>query len=271
MSETLSKVTGYSALSPGAAATKLVATAALSPGMAATKLVTYVVLDTVAEATAPIPIFPNLPESFPIKLSIVMDTVIGTTKSLREVRVAQQQLPLWDIEIPFQELRDKTQNQTSYQPFVYPTEYQQFEELVQLWLMMYGRTGVFGFNCPWDNSRSEQQIASGDGVTYTFTIVRTWGSGLVATLLPIGLIGEVFDVKVNGVTANPYHYSVSRNEISFIDEYGTTYPPGNLEPITMTFMFYYLCRFTEDEQDFEEFSKNRWTVPSLKFRAVTWL
>jgi hypothetical protein len=288
MSESLSKLTDYVALSPGAALTKLSFGTVLSPGLALAKLnsfaalgsgltiskqVTYAVL-TLPEPTpdtfGPIPIFPDLPESFPIKLSIVMDTVIGTSKSLREVRVAQQTLPLWDIEIPFQELRDKTQNQTPFEPFVYPVEYEQYEELVQLWLMMYGRSGVFGFNCPWDNSRLNQQIAVGDGSTYTFTIVRTWGSGLIASLLPIGLIGEVISVQVNNVTIPPTHYSVDRNKISFVDDKGNTYPPGLGDPIVMTFTFYYLCRFTEDEQDFEEFSKNRWTVPSLKFRAVNW-
>jgi hypothetical protein len=264
-------------LGPGGALSKLDNFVALTPGLAASKIVFYVVLSSAdippppdVLTFGPIPLFPDLPESFPVKLSIVMDTIIGATKSLREVRIAQQALPLWDIEIPFQELRDKTQNQEPFEPFVYPTVYQQYEELVQNWLMMYGRTGVFGFNCPWDNSRADQQIAVGDAVTTTFTIVRSWGTGLTETLLPIGLIGEILEVRVNNAVVPPAHYTAVRNKIYFVDEMGIAYPPGLGDPITMTFTFYYLCRFTEDEQDFEEFSKNRWTVPSLKFRAVIW-
>ena len=278
MSESLSKLVDYISLTPSEAIAKLENYVVFQPGLTISKVTTYVVLSGSPVPPlpdsfgtfGPIPIFPNLPESFPIKLSIVMDTVVGTTKSLREVRVSQQTLPLWDIEIPFQELRDKTQNQTPYIPFVYPEVFQQYEELVQLWLSMYGKTGVFGFNCPWDNSRFNQQIAVGDGTTYIFTIVRTWGSEPISTDLPIGLIGEILAVQVNGVTIPATHYVASRDKIAFIDEGGTTYTPGSGDPINITFTFYYLCRFTEDEQDFEEFSKNRWAVPSLKFRAVDW-
>lgn len=216
------------------------------------------------------PPFPGIPEGFPVRLSIVMDTTIGTTKSLREVRVANQQLPLWDIEIPFQELRDETQNQLPYEPFVYPVVYQQYEELCQLWLMMYGQTGIFAFDAPWDNSREDQLIGIGDGETYIFTVVRTWGTGLTATTVPVGLINTITNVKVDGADVSSSHYLTDRNKIYFRDLSGNLYPPGDGLDITMTFSFYYLCRFVEDEQDFEEFSKNRWTVPSLKFRAVIW-
>jgi hypothetical protein len=264
---------------PNLAVRKLTADAIFGPpGLSVRKITAYAILQPASPIPpipptpqdAPIPIFPNLPISFPIKLSIVMDTIVGTTKSLREVRVAQQQLPLWDIEIPFQELRDQTQNEVPYPPFTYPKVFQEYEELVQLWLMIYGRTNVFGFNCPWDNSRLNQQIAIGDGTTSTFTIVRTWGSEPIATDLPIGLIGEVLSVQVNEIVIPSAFYTTNRNKISFIDGSGIAHPPGEGDPINMTFTFYYLCRFTEDEQDFEEFSKNRWTVPSLKFRSVIW-
>lgn len=91
-------------------------------------------------ANGPIPLFPALPEGFPLRISPVMDTIIGTTKSLRETRIPLQIYPIWDIELLFEELRDQTQNQTVYVPFA---GYQQYMELVQAWLMMYGQTGVF--------------------------------------------------------------------------------------------------------------------------------
>jgi hypothetical protein len=221
----------------------------------------------VPNAFGPIPVFPALPEGFPIKVSLVLDTTIGTTKSLREMRVAQQLYPLWDIEVLFQELRDQTQNQSPYGPFL---GFMQYMELVQQWLMMYGQTGVFAFDCPWDDSRSNQIIGQGDGITTTFNIYRTWGTGANATAAPVGLVNNVTQVQVNGITVPTAHYSIGRDQIFFADAEGNSYPPGAGLDITMTFTFYYLCRFVEDQQDFEEFSKNRWTVPSLKFRAVIW-
>ena len=209
----------------------------------------------------PIPIFPVLPQGFPIKFNPSMDTIIGTTKSLREMRVAQRRVPLWDIEILFEELRDQTQNQTLYAPF---TGFQQYEELVQLWLMMYGQTNVFGFDCFWDNSRENQFIGAGDSRTQIFTIYRTWGQGAQATLASIGLINEVFDVKINNILVPNSEYIIIRNKIYF------NTPPAMSVPITMSFSFYYLCRFIADEQDFEEFAKDRWAAKSLKMRAVNW-
>lgn len=214
-----------------------------------------------------IPIFPVLPESYPVKVSPVLDTIIGTTKSLREMRVAQQPLPIWDIELPFEELRDQTQNQAPYVPFI---GYTQYEALVQTWLAMYGQSNVFAFDCPWDDSRSAQQIGIGDGSTWAFTVGRTWGLGAQAMLLPVGMVNTVTSVYVNNVLIAPANYSISRNKIYFISPLGVISPPAPGATVVMTFSFYYLCRFTEDEQTTEEFSKNRWTA-SVKFRAVVWV
>lgn len=263
--EALSKLEGYAVLIPGIALSKSNNAAVLAPGVGLSKLVSYAVLSLgELPSFGPIPLFPVLPESFPIRLSIVMDTIIGTVKSLREVRVAQQQYPLWDIEIPFEELRDQTQNQEPYEPFTYPTVYQQYEELVQFWLMMYGQANIFAFDAPWDDSRSNQLIGVGDGETETFTVYRTWGTGQLSVLLPVGMVNEVFSVTVGGTPVSASDYTINRNKITF-----TTAPAPGAQ-IIMTFSFYYLCRFVADEQDFEEFSKNRWTVPSLKFRSVYW-
>jgi hypothetical protein len=212
-------------------------------------------------ANGPIPLFPTLPEGFPLRISPVLDTVIGTTKSLREMRVPLQVYPIWDIELLFEELRDQTQNQTVYAPFA---GYQEYMELVQTWLMMYGQTGVFAFNCPWDNSRTDQAIGVGDGVTLGFVAYRTWGQGTLATLAPVGAINAITAVYFNGSAVSPATYTVQRNALVFVD------PPAAGVVITMTFSYYYLCRFVEDEQDFEEWSKNRWAVKSLKIRAAPW-
>lgn len=225
-------------------------------------LVRKSLVSTGSFACGPIPLFPTLPQGFPVKISPEFDTTVGTTKSLREMRVAQRLYPLWDFEIVFMELRDQTQNQTPYAPFV---GFKEYEHLVQLWLAMYGQTGVFAFDAPWDNSRAGQSIGAGDGVKTAFTIVRVWGLGSAAVVAPIGMINQIFLVQVNGITVPPSGYSVGRNTIYF------NVPPGAGLVITLTFSYYYLCRFVEDEQDFEEFGKNRWTVPTLKFRAVNWV
>lgn len=212
------------------------------------------------------PVIVNVPQTtFPVKLSAVMDTTIGTIKSGREMRGPNQQYPLWDIEIIFPELLDQTQNISPYAPNVGYTEYMQ---IVQQWIMAYGQGGLFLYTVPWDYSRENQLIGQGDGVTYGFQIYRTWGSGGTATIAPVSAVNTVTNVSVNGVTVPPAHYQIIRDKIWFIDALGFTYPPASGADITMTFSFYYLCRFVSDELETEEFAKNRYTIASFKFRAV---
>lgn len=213
-----------------------------------------------------IPVFPTLPYMFPLKLTPTMNTIIGESTSAREVRIAMQGLPLWEIELPFDELRDQDQNIVD---FAYMAGYTQYMQLVQLWLSMYGQAGVFAFDAPWDNSRENQAIGTGDGTNYVFTIYRTWGQAPQDAVEPIGQINEVFNVSVDGVPVDPSQYFVLRNKIYFIAN-GFVFPPAANAVITMTFSFYYVCRFVENNQDFEQFSQGRWTVPSLKFQSVYW-
>lgn len=214
-----------------------------------------------------IPIFPLLPYGFPLKVTPNLKTTIGIVKSGREVRLNQQGLALWQTEILFEELRDQTQNQTAYVPLSGFTQYQQ---LLKLWLSTYGQTGLFLFDAPWDDSRTLQQIGTGDGNTYIFTAVRTWGQGTANLTEVVGAINQIFQIQVNGVTVSPSNYYFVGNKILFVGTDRVIRPPGNGLVITSTFSFYYLCRFLSDEQDFEEFDKNRWGVKSLKFQSVYW-
>jgi hypothetical protein len=130
--------------------------------------------------------------------------------------------------------------------------------------MMYGQTNVFAIDLPWDHSRTDQYLGTGDGTKVDFVAIRDWASGQYGTAQPVGMIDRIQNIKFNGTIQGSNTYSNTRSLVTFVD------PPHPNVVITMTFTYFYICRFTEDEQDFEEFSKNRWRVPSLKFRAVYW-
>lgn len=208
----------------------------------------------------PIPIFPAVPQGFPLKWKPTFKTTIMTSSCGREVRWANQQLALHEFELLFEVLRDQTQNDILYQPLVGFTDYM---KLCQHWLMMYGQFGLFYFDAPWDNSRVEQQIGVGDGATTGFVATRTFGTGVPSLTEYVGGLNDVMDVEINAVVQDPTTYTVDGNGIIF------TTPPGTGLTITATYSFYYLCRFLDDKQDFEEFFKNYWTVKSLKFRSVS--
>lgn len=225
------------------------------------------VLGSSPPSAGPIPVFPTLPYGFPVKIRPTFKTTIGTVKSGREIRVAQQVLALWEIELKFEELRDRTQNQTPYAPL---SAFSEYETLVENWLMMYGQFGVFAFDAPWDDSRQGQLIGVGDGSTFVFQFFRTWGTGTAELVEPVGIVNQVFTLYENGTPVSPSLYVIDRDVVRFVDSSGIPHPPANSAVITADFSFYYLCRFITDEQEFEEFFKNRWMVNGLKFQGVYW-
>lgn len=187
-----------------------------------------------------------------------MASVKGRISSGRDMRAPQQQLPIWQFEINFETLRDQTQNATlgSLAGFT------DFMKLSQLFIASIGQFGQFLFDAWWDDSRADQPIGTGDGGTTSFTIVRTWGYGGLQFTEPVGWVNVMTSVQVAGVTQSPSTYSVSgSNTLIF------TLAPASGAAITATFSFYYLCQFAEDQHDYSEFYKDRWTV-KIKFRSV---
>lgn len=224
--------------------------------------------------TAPYPVFPGmseelsnaLPVGFPIKVRPTMSTIVNIHPwSAREMRYAKQPYAVWEFDLTFEQLKDQTQNQIAYSLFIGLLQYQQ---LVQQFLMHYGKAGLFLFDAPWDDSRLDQLLGIGDGSTYIFTATRSWGHGTAQSTEPVGAINQVTNVKINGVTVNTAHYRIVRNKVIFQADDGTLFPPANGAVVTMTFSFYYLCRFVNNDLDFEMFFKNRWMVKTLTIRNV---
>lgn len=220
------------------------------------KLVAYAV---VFNLVPPPPVFPTLPVGFPVSMTPKFANVAGGLPIGRDMRASEQTLPVWEFEINFEVLRNQTQNNQLYEPMAGFTE---FIRLSQLFIAGIGQFGQFLFDAWWDHSRTDQTIGIGDGVTGTYTMVRTWGSGALQFTEPVGAINIITNVKVNGIALNPAtDYTISNNnQITF------TTPPGNGDSITSTFSFYYLCHMTESQQDYNEFYKNWWTA-KIKFES----
>ena len=205
-----------------------------------------------------LPIFPAFPIGFPVTMTPTMATVKGGIKSGRDMRAPQQQIPVWEFEINFEELRDQTQNQVPG----YLAGFTEFMQLSQLFIGSVGQFGQFLFNAWWDDSRAGQEIAYGDGASTAFTITRTWGFGALQFTEPVGAVNTMISVQIAGVTQSPSSYYVSANNVL---NFTVAPAPGAL--ITATFSFYYLCQFADDQHNYSEFYKDRWTV-KIKFKSV---
>ena len=208
----------------------------------------------------PLPVFPNVPQGFPLTVKSMMANVEGGIPSGRDLRAWQQKFPIWEFDLDFPVLRDQTQNQVAYQ-FLVP--FQDFTRLVQLFLASIGQYGQFLFDAPWDDSRLDQVIGTGDDATTDFVMVRTWGEGNLQMTEPVGAVNVVTNVKVaNVLKSTPTDYVIrGRNTLHF------NVPPTTGAVITSTFSYYYLCQFAEDQHDYVEFFKNWWST-KIKIRSV---
>lgn len=197
----------------------------------------------------------------PTFASLVQSPVSG-----REVTNSEQIYPLWEFELPFEILRDQSQNQT---PFAATLGYTDLQTLSGFWVQAGAQFGSFIYQDLTDYSRTDQIIGTGDGATSSFPLVRTFGTPPLALVEPIGAI----DVRI-GKTVNVYLNGIPLSQTGnwwIGDELRTirfTTPPGGGVVITMDFDFFYLCRFIEDSLELEEFMTGRWTIKRLRFRST---
>ena len=260
--EIVAKVIGLVVDSPnGEAVFKSLGLTSVSPAGESVAKVIGMVVVTGSEpfGDQPIPVFPTLPQGFPVKWRPTLKTITNETKSGRQVRFPNQNFALHEFELVFEVLRDQTQNQTVYQPLAGFTD---FMQLCQFWLSMYGKFGLFYFDAPWDDSRKNQFIGTGDGNTATFLAVRTFGTANAGLTEPVGAINQLIAVYFDNIAQPTNTYSFVGNQIIFSPP-----PPANAV-ITADFTFYYVCHFTQDNQDFDEFFKNIWQVKVLPFRST---
>lgn len=210
----------------------------------------------------PPPVFPSVNSGYSVHMIPTFATIVQTSVSGNEGRSARQAYPLWEFELTFERLADATQNST---PDPYRVGSADLQKLCGLFLVTAGQYGRFYFPSPEDSSRVGQAIATGNGTTTAFTIVRSWGSAGVGSTFtePVGGVQPTPAAKVylNGVLQSS-GYTITNNVLTF------TVAPGNGVAITMDFSFYYLCRFLEDVQDFEQFYYHLWQLKTLKFRSV---
>jgi hypothetical protein len=198
------------------------------------------------------PSFPALPgQGWSVHKKPVFATNVALHTSGREVRAGMYRNPLWEFELTFDGLASDLGS--------YPgLGGESLQALMGLYLQSGGQFGTFLYTDPTDNAALSQGIGVGDGVTAAFTFQRALGGFLE----PVDWVTAVSGIAVNGV-AQPSGWSLTApNILSF------AVAPASGAVIAASFTFAFVCRFTDDSADFEQFMQNLWTVKSLKFRSV---
>lgn len=122
-----------------------------------------------------------------------------------------------------------------------------------------GPAGTFLYADPDDNAVTGFTL----GIYTTspsFTFLWPWGVNPV----PVGQVNNAaINIYANGALVDPSQYNVTLpNTLTF------TTPPAANAVITGDYGYYFVCRFDDDELDFEEFMSQLWSIDGIKFTSV---
>ena len=196
------------------------------------------------------PIFPQLAgQGWSVHKRPSFATRVAGHVSGREVRSAYYAQALYEFELTFDALAAGAGyagvGATSLQT------------LFGFYLQCQGQLGTFLYLDPSDGVVAGQAIAIGDGATKSFTLVRALG-GATET---ISWVQQVTAVRVAGVSQSGFIVAAP-NVLTLATA------PANGAAITADFTYGFLCRFLDDQEDFENVMSGLWKVASLKFRSV---
>ena len=200
----------------------------------------------------PLPNFPTLAgQGWSVHKRPTFSTRVASHVSGREVRGALYAATLYEFELTFDALASTP---TTALSGLGPTSMQ---ALLGFYLQCQGQLATFLYVDPTDSLAIGQVIATGDGTTASFTLVRTLG----AFTEPVSYVTQVHAVYVNGAAQSGYSLAAP-NVVAFAAA------PSAGAIVSADFTYAFLCRFLDDQQDFENVMNGLWSVGSLKFRSV---
>jgi len=202
-------------------------------------------------------IFPTLTNSqgYPVTRKEIWKSVVQEAWGGKETLFPAWSYPRHQWSMPFTVLRIGT------------LEGGTFNELQQLMGFVNSVNGAgipFYYSDPDDNSVSSDVAINtnvpgsnlGDGTTTTFQLSRTM-SGFVEPILNINVLTTVF---VSGVPTGAFTLAANPSGIITF-----TSAPAASAPVTWTGTFYFLCRFVDDQIEFEKFVSGRYELKKLQW------
>jgi hypothetical protein len=189
--------------------------------------------------------------TWPIKQTPFYNTIKKTPASGRgENRISTTNFPRWKFALDVSYLRGDNQGVNTA-----------WQTLLNFFMAVQGSFANWLFLHPFDHSVSLMPIATGNGSTLAFSMIRTLVSAGAQELIQNFVSPP--SIYLNGVLQGS-GYS--------IDQYGTitfTVAPGAGVVIVWTGQFYYLCHFSDDAwEELQEDYYQLWSIHELKFESV---
>lgn len=191
-------------------------------------------------------------------------TKIQRSVSKRELRLSYQPVPTWEFTLKFDVLRDDNDTR---QPNNWGPTQSELRTLMGFFLAQQGALTPFLYDDPTDDSVTNGPLintatgtSNGDGTTTIFQLVRQMGGFDEPIVAP----NQIYDVYANGTLVPPANYSVNYGNglVTF------TSAPASGAAMTVTFTYYFLCRFSDDSNSFENFLYRLWSAQEIKLQSV---
>lgn len=196
------------------------------------------------------PTFPTLPGlAVPLPKRPRWSTLIAKHASGREVRNVRWKNPIWSFDVTFEGLTSGEARGGLL------ARSQQI--ITDFFQQCRGAGGAFLYVDPTDTSVVGQGLGVADGTTRDFLFQRMFQSYNE----PVGWVLNVSAVYVDGVPVTSGWDVVAPNVLRF-----TTAPTRGV--VSADFFFAYMCRFSDDELDEEQFMYNLWQARGVKFQTV---
>jgi len=206
---------------------------------------------TYAEVT-PAPVYPEFPNliqlGWEVTRSPEFNTLVSAHTSGKEIRSPRAVYPLWEFELRYEGLKSD--------------ESQTYQTMLSFFQSRKGRGNRFIFEDPENKQVTAQFLGTGTGFRRNFTLVRSIGPYEE----PVGAINTVSGVYANGVLQDPGTYTIWYNDTWPQVLFNTA--PAEDAVITATFSYYFVCRFYEDTQSFEEFMNHFHSLRRCHFVSV---
>jgi uncharacterized protein (TIGR02217 family) len=178
----------------------------------------------------------------------VWSTKIDMSVSGIERRRALWSYPIWKFKLSYEFMRDAPAL-LELQSLV--TFFNQHSGAYQEW---------FYFD-RYDNTVTNQQIGTGDGVTTTFQLTRTSTVGGITFTEPVRGVSGTPVVTVGGVATSAYTVG-TLGAITF------TTSPAAAAVVAWSGNFFFLCRFGKDELDISQMMQGFFVGNSIEFMTV---
>lgn len=199
------------------------------------------------------PIYPTLPG---LGYSVIKRPTAFTTSQISgsgwQTVIGYAAAPIWEWDLTYPDWLPDTPGASDLKTFL------------GFWLACGGNLTGFLFDDPDDNTVTGQPIATGDGVTTNFPLVRTFGGASGTGTEPIGYLktGATFNVYVAGTLLATSAYTVlTTSPVNQILKFGTA--PANGAAITVDMGFYFYAQFKDASVELENLLYRIWAVKKI--------